>query len=271
MLPLYEGILYGPTHSRRIGHSLGINILPRRQKVCTFNCSYCQYGWTHNSPGGATSAADSWPTPDVIARSVAAALTRLAARGDRPARLSLGGHGEPTLHPQLRDVIAAVREVRDELAPGVPLAMLSNSSTLNSEAVRAAVMQLDERHFKLDAGDTALMRLLNGTTTSVEHIVEALRQVRPVVIHAIFVRDGQGRIDNSGDVAVSVWIGTVASVPAEKVQVYTLEHPPAWPYLQPVSAARLEEIARLARLAGLTAQAFAPPAAPTSRAAGRRS
>src|SRR5512146_1272414 len=102
MLPLHQSVTYGPVRSRRLGQSLGINVLPRHQKVCTFNCSYCQYGWTRN---GATSAADTWPDPAVIARNVTMALERFKGRCDLIDRLTLAGHGEPTLHPQFPEVV----------------------------------------------------------------------------------------------------------------------------------------------------------------------
>jgi wyosine [tRNA(Phe)-imidazoG37] synthetase (radical SAM superfamily) len=265
MLPLHEGIVYGPVRSRRLGHSLGISILPRHQKICTFNCGYCEYGWTRNSPGGATAAADAWPSPMLIARAVAAALHKLASRGERPDRLTLSGHGEPTLHPQFADVVEKLLRVRDAMAPGVPLAILSNSSTVNNGAVRDALSRLDERHMKLDAGEMALLRAVNGTAVPFDQILEGLHHLPAVIVQALFVRDGQGRIDNSGDLAVTAWIAALTSFQPVKVDVYTIDRAPAWPYLQPVPAARLQEIARRARAAGLAAEAFTPPAAAAAR------
>jgi wyosine [tRNA(Phe)-imidazoG37] synthetase (radical SAM superfamily) len=256
MLPLHQGITYGPVRSRRLGQSLGINVLPRNQKICTFNCSYCQYGWTRNYPHGATSAADAWPDPSVIARSVAATLERLKKHGDRVDRLTLAGHGEPTLHPQFPDVVEALLRVRDRLAPDVPLAILSNSSTLNSAAVSSAVQRIDERYMKLDAGDPTLLRRVNAATVPFEQIVDGLRRLPNVIIQTMFVRDRLSRIDNTGDLAVSAWIATLSAIHPLGVHIYTIDRAPAWPYLQPVPAARLHEIARRAQASGLTAEAF---------------
>jgi len=268
MLPLHQGITYGPVRSRRLGHSLGINVLPRNQKVCTFNCSYCQYGWTRNYPRGATSAADAWPHPSVIARSVAAALERLKNHGDRIDRLTLAGHGEPTLHPRFPDVVDVLLRVRDRLAPDVPLAILSNSSTLNNAAVSSALRLIDERCMKLDAGDPALLRRVNGATVPLEQIVDGLRRLPDVIIQAMFVRDRLSRIDNTGDLAVSAWIAALSAIRPLGVHIYTIDRAPAWPYLQPAPAARLHEIARRAEASGLTAGAFTSsggPATPGAR------
>lgn len=259
MLPLHQSIVYGPVRSRRLGQSLGISVLPRHQKICTFNCSYCQYGWTRNYPSGATSSADAWPDPAVIARSVGAALQRLQQHGERIDRLTLAGHGEPTLHPQFSDVVNQLLRVRDEIAPGVPLAILSNASTLNSAQIAKAVARLDERYMKLDAGDATLLRRVNAATVPFEQIVDGLRRLPGVIIQTMFVRDRLSRIDNTGDLAVSAWIATLATIRPTAVHIYTIDRAPAWPYLQPVAVPRLQEIARRAQAAGLAAEAFISP------------
>lgn len=259
MQPLHEAITYGPVRSRRLRQSLGINILPRQQKICTFNCSYCQYGWTRNYPGGAVAAADAWPEPEAVARSVTNALERLQAQKAVVDRLTLSGHGEPTVHPRFREVVEAVLRVRDHLAPGVRVAVLSNSSTLDNPDVRGGLARVDDRYMKLDAGDSALMRRVNAATITVEKIIEGLKLLPPFVVQSMFVRDRQGRIDNTGDLAVASWIAAVSSVRPIAVHIYTIDRPPAWPYLQAAPADRLREIAQRARAAGLTAEAFAPP------------
>jgi wyosine [tRNA(Phe)-imidazoG37] synthetase (radical SAM superfamily) len=256
MLPLHQSITYGPVRSRRLGQSLGINVLPRHQKICTFNCSYCQFGWTRNYPSGATSSADAWPDPTVIAHSVATALERLQRHGERIDRLTLAGHGEPTLHPQFPDVVDQLLRVRDQRAPGVPLAILSNASTLNSAPIAKAVARIDERYMKLDAGDATLLRRVNAATVPFEQIVDSLRRLPGVIIQTMFVRDRLSRIDNTGDLAVAVWIATLGTIHPAAVHIYTIDRAPAWPYLQPVAPARLEEITRRARAAGLAAEAF---------------
>jgi wyosine [tRNA(Phe)-imidazoG37] synthetase (radical SAM superfamily) len=258
MLPLHQGIVYGPVRSRRLGLSLGVNVLPRHQKLCTFNCSYCQYGWTRN---GATSAADAWPDPIVVARAVEGALDRLKKHGDPIQRLTLAGHGEPTLHPQFPEVVDALLEMRDRSAPDLPLAILSNSTMVGRAAVATALSRLDERYMKLDAGDAALLRRVNAATVSFDDIVDGLRRLRGVIVQTMFVRDRLGRIDNAGDLAVSTWINTVASIHPLGVHIYTIDREPAWPYLQPVAAPRLLEIARRAQAAGLAAEAFVPAGA----------
>ncbi|MCX6551730.1 MAG: radical SAM protein [Acidobacteria bacterium] len=259
MLALHEGIIYGPIRSRRLGRSLGINLTPAHLKLCSFNCSYCQYGWSDQSRRASAPALENWPAPAAVGKAVAAALKSIAAQGDRIDRLTLAGHGEPTMHPKFREVVAAIRKVRDDLVPGVPIAVLSNASTLDRDDVRAALADLDERYMKLDAGDTATLRSVNGTTLPVERIVEGLKKLRGVVIQSMFVKDRTGRIDNTGDLTIINWVTALEKIKPSAVQVYTIDRAPAFPYLQQVTPVRLKEIAQRVRVAGLTCHVFGVP------------
>jgi wyosine [tRNA(Phe)-imidazoG37] synthetase (radical SAM superfamily) len=258
MLPLQEGLVYGPVRSRRLGHSLGVNILPRNLKTCTLNCSYCQYGWTKTPVRDARDVSAPWPSPSVIAKAVSLALARLLAGRERLDRLTLAGNGEPTLHPQFPEVVAELRALRDACAPNLPIAVLSNSTTVDLPGVAAALNDLDERYMKLDAGETALLRRVNAATISVEQIVAGLKQLKNVVVQALFVRDRLGRIDNATDLAVANWIAVLKTIRPAAVHIYSIDRAPALPFLQAVPIERLREIARRAQAAGLDAAAFGP-------------
>jgi len=262
LMPLHEGIVYGPVRSRRLGRSLGINLTPAHLKLCSFNCSYCQYGWSEHSRRAAEPAFEHWPSPATVAKAVASALRSLAPQGDRIERLTLAGHGEPTLHPKFKEVVAALCKVRDELAPDVPLTVLSNASTLDRADVREALAELDERYMKLDAGDTATLRSVNGSLLSIEQLVAGLKKVPDIVIQSMFVKDRTGRIDNTGDLTVINWVGALDRIRPKAVQVYTIDRTPAFPYLQAVPAARLREIVQRVRLAGFACDVYGVPETP---------
>jgi len=259
LMALHEGVVYGPVRSRRLGRSLGINLTPAHLKLCSFNCGYCQYGYSEPSRLATTPAIENWPAPAAVAKAVALALKTLAAQDDRIDRLTLAGHGEPTMHPRFKEIVTALRKVRDDLAPGVPLTVLSNASTLHRDDVRAALADLDERYMKLDAGDTATLRSVNGTTIPVAQIVDALCQMRNIVIQAMFVKDRTGRIDNTGDLTIINWVSALERIKPKAVHIYTIDRAPAFPYLQQVPAARLREIAQRVRLAGLHCDVFGIP------------
>ena len=261
LMPLHDGIIYGPVRSRRLGRSLGVNLTPALVKLCSFNCAYCQYGWSEMSRTSTQTALANWPSPAVVAKAVSGALRACAAQGDRIDRLTLAGHGEPTMHPEFKQVVAALQKVRHDLAPKVPIAILSNASTLDRADVRQGLALIDERYMKLDAGDAAVMRKVNGTSLSVDHIVEGLCQLKDVTIQSMFVRDRSGRLDNTGDLAVINWVVALQRVKPKAVQIYTLDRAPAFPYLQAVPAPRLREIAQRVRLAGIPCEVFGIPEA----------
>ncbi|HEY3382005.1 MAG TPA: radical SAM protein [Vicinamibacterales bacterium] len=256
MLPLQEGLVYGPVRSRRLGYSLGINILPRHTKLCTFNCTYCQYGWTKSIVRDGRESTEPWPSSAAVVKAVTLRLKRLLAAGDPIDRLTLAGNGEPTLHPQFPAVVRDLLATRDAVAPGLPLAALSNSSTLDLPGVVGALNALDERYMKLDAGEPTILRRINAAQIPLDQIVAGLGRLKPFTVQAMFVRDRLGRIDNASDLAVALWIGTLQALHPMAVQIYSIDRAPAWPYLQAIPPARLEEISRRACAAGLTARAF---------------
>ena len=254
-LPLLEHITYGPVASRRLGRSLGVNLLPPGMKVCNMNCAYCQYGWTRLAAryrGQGTG----WPTPEAVEAAVEARLTHAAVTGETIDRLTIAGHGEPTLHPDFEDIVERLAAVRDRVAPSVRTAILSNSTTAGVQTVRNALARIDERYMKLDAGDSFTFAAINGTATAFTVLVERLRALPPIVIQAMFVTEPSGRIDNSSDRSVDAWIDAVESLRATGVHVYTLDRAPAHSALQPVPARRLREIAERVKRIGIPADVF---------------
>lgn len=259
LMGLHEGVVYGPIRSRRLGRSLGINLTPASLKLCTFNCTYCQYGWSRQDRGGAGRAPEAWPSPETVVRSVRVALKAMATRGESIDKLTLAGHGEPTMHPQFGAVVQALREMRDASVPGVPIAVLSNASTLDRADVREALELVDERYMKLDAGDAATLRAVNGSTLPFDTLVQHLAGLRDITVQAMFVKDRAGRVDNTTEMAVIAWVTALQRIKPAAVHVYTLDRMPAWPYLQPVAAGRLHEIGQRVRLAGIPCEVFARP------------
>jgi len=254
-MPLHDGVTYGPVRSRRLGASLGVNVLPAGHKVCSFNCTYCQYGWTETAARLSPASFD-WPDTSAIAAGVAARLEELRESGAALDRITLAGHGEPTLHPDFGGVVDALRGLRDRLAPGAALAILSNSSTAGRPEVRSALARLDERYMKLDAGDQDTFRHVNATALRVEEIVGWLSAIPDIVLQAMFVQDGRGLIDNASPAAVAAWLRAVVAVRPRAAHLYTLARRPAWAGLHPVPRHRLLAIARDVRALGVPAFVF---------------
>jgi wyosine [tRNA(Phe)-imidazoG37] synthetase (radical SAM superfamily) len=254
-IPLIDHIIYGPVRSRRLGRSLGVNLLPPRRKVCNMNCAYCQYGWTRGA-ARYRGEGSGWPTPARVESVVAARLKKAAADGEFIDRLTVAGHGEPTLHPEFEDVAERLCRLRDKLAPGIRLAILSNSTTAARAGVRRGLALFDERHMKLDAGDPITYARINGPGMSITTVVDALRNLPRIIVQAMFVRDTAGVVDNTGEGALNEWLNAIEAIQPASVEIYTLDRSPAMSDLRPVSERRLKEIAARVHTLGIPAEVF---------------
>ncbi|MFZ1946771.1 MAG: radical SAM protein [bacterium] len=217
LLSLQKSIVYGPVASRRLGRSLGINLLPATEKVCTFNCVYCQYGWSDFGVLGNVTAPP-LPSRERVREAVEESLR---GAGSRAAFLTFSGNGEPTLNPAFPAIVADLVDLRDRLAPGARTAILSNSTTVADEAVREALSLLDVRIMKLDAGevDTVLRYNQPAPGTDFEAMVDGLGRLKDVTIQALFSKGPAGNFSESD---VEAWVRRVKALGPRSVQVYTL-------------------------------------------------
>jgi wyosine [tRNA(Phe)-imidazoG37] synthetase (radical SAM superfamily) len=255
-LPLQSGIIYGPVHSRRLGLSLGINLLPSGYKLCSFNCLYCQYGWTYKPTLNVNQHVKDLPRPEEISDALKRSLQDMIRRGTKVDCITFAGNGEPTLHPELAEIIDRTRLFRDKYVPQAKLAILSNSSTVNKEEVRDALEMLDMRVMKLDAGSEELMRHLNKPAPPLYlgEIVDGLKKLKDVILQSLFV---QGRLTNTDPNSVEHWVQMVKEVQPILVQVYTLDRLPAERRLWKVNIPTLQWIASQVRWhAGVRAEVF---------------
>ncbi len=228
--PFAGAIVYGPVHSRRLGQSLGIDILPARSKLCELDCPYCECGFTTPRAAGAR-----WPSPDEVAQALRRALERSAAA---PDWITLSGHGEPTLHPRFPVVVDRVLAARDALAPAVRVAILSNGISADVPFVRDALLRLDARIMKLDPGPA---ERVSGFAFDAERVARSYRALKPVTVQAMVVR-GSGW-DGSSEASIRAWLPLVALAEPETVQLTTLQRSPPDPLVENVPRERLLEVA----------------------------
>ena len=231
---LWAGIINGPVRSRRLGVSLGLNILPPRSKLCTFHCPYCECGFGTRKAEGAR-----WPSPDTVADTLAKALDALDAA---PDWITFAGNGEPTLHPRFPAVVDRVVEVRDAQAPGTGIAILSNGLSSGKPGVRAALNRLDARILKLDPGPSDLV---NGIAIDRDALVRDYAGLKDVTIQAMVV-EGPGW-SGASDEAVGQWLGRLRLIQPVALQIYSVDRLPADRTIKRVARDRLEEIAGRAR------------------------
>lgn len=252
-IPLQGDWAYGPVPSRRLGRSLGVNLLPTGRKLCNFDCVYCQYDATPRAAGE-----EAQDLPDVDA--VLAAVER-ALRGAGPCdAITIAGNGEPTLHPGFDHVVAGLVTLRDALAPAASLVLLTNGTRLRAPHVRDALAWIDRPFVKLDAGDEATLRAVDRPRAgaSLARLVEDLRGLEaPFWLQSMFM---VGAVDNAAEEHVAPWLDLVVSLRAagrlEEVHVTTVDRGTTLPGVLPAPDARLQEIAAAARARGVAARAF---------------
>lgn len=243
-IPLQQGIVYGPVRSRRLGLSLGLNLLPDEAKACSLNCRYCQYSWTGLLTASPEKIRPFLPSREEVRAAVERALHELLRRGTPPDVLTFSGNGEATLHPDFPAIVDDLLILRDRLAPACRTAILSNATTVDREEIRKALLCLDDPILKLDAGREETFRRLNGPAPTVHFasILDGLKALgSAAVLQSLFV---QGAVDNAAPGEVEAWLEAVASIGPRYVQIYTLDRGPADRGLLPVDRERLDAIAR---------------------------
>ena len=246
LLELQGGIIYGPIASRRLGVSLGLNIMPTGYKLCPFNCVYCHYGWTDKQALDLASQIQDLPSPQEVGDALRNSLEDRARRGQPPDYITFSGNGEPTAHPQFAEIVQAVRLVRDQVFADVHIALLSNSTTLHHQDVIDAIEGVDLPIMKLDAGTEELFRKINrpmGTITLAQ-IVSGLKRLDRFDTQTVFMK---GIVDNSTDQAVQSWMALIGELRPVEAQIYTVDRWPADPRLEKVERSRLGEIAEMTK------------------------
>ena len=251
---LASSFTYGPVKSRRCGMSLGLNPLPASLKVCSFDCPYCQCGWTERTARGRGERL-AYPKVAEILGEIETRLTDLRAAGTAIDTMTFAGNGEPTLHPRFREIVEGTMELKKRLYPAAIVDILSNGQTVNREPVRAGLRLLDRRILKLDGGSMRVIDAVDRPLVAYDlpAILEGMRTLGDVTIQSMFVA---GSVDNTGDGDVADWIRCLAAVRPVLVQVYTIARDPADPTLRKVPKAKLEAIAARVREAGLRAEVY---------------
>jgi len=252
VLALQPDIIYGPIQSRRLGRSLGINLLPTNTKICSLNCCYCQYGWTHKLVSQANGCSSLFPS---VQRIVLAVRDVLKHRPDFDF-ITFSGNGEPTLHPYFLQIVNMIADLRNTYCPDIKIALLSNSTTVTDQRISTALTQIDLPIMKLDVGNERAFKRVNRAKHPVTYqkVLEGLQSLKQYVIQTMFVG---GHIDNSTDAEVESWIQQLRVLTPEWVQIYSIARGTADHKLKEVEQTRLKKIAELAqRETGLSVEIY---------------
>jgi len=254
---LFHEVVFGPVRSRRLGLSLGINLSPINAKHCSFNCIYCECGWTHRSANDAVA----YPSREEVGWLLEKQLKQLQADDYLPDAITFAGNGEPTLHPDFPAIAGDVRRIRDRLAPDAKVAVLSNASMLHDPGVFDALKSLDNNIQKLDAGTEHLFRLINQPVVplKLDEVVEGLiRFEGQVIIQSMFLR---GRIrgesfDNTTPSETAAWLEKLRLIRPKSVMIYPIARATPVHGLEKIPQEELMLIAGQVRDAGIDAEVY---------------
>ena len=252
MTALYPQIIYGPVRSRRLGLSLGVNLLPLEAKLCTFDCIYCECGWNGENAGSRR-----FNSREQVAAALESTLVAMAADSQLPDVITFAGNGEPTMHPDFEGVIADTIALRDKYAPTAKISVLSNATQLHRADVVRALERVDNNILKIDSLDEEMARLINKPCCnySVAKVVEQLKAFNgKVIVQTMFLRGQyEGRVvDNTTEEQIVAWLEAVKAIAPESVMVYSIARDTPCKTLQKVEREELEKIAERVRALGIS-------------------
>ena len=220
---IYPSPIFGPVHSRRLGISLGINLMPADGKICTFNCIYCECGLNEDHR-----PAQPRPTRELVAEKLESKLQEMAADGQLPDVLTFAGNGEPTCHPHFAEIIDDTIRLRNQYCPKAKVSVLSNATMIQHQSVHDALMRVDNNILKLDTIDPLYINKVDQPVIpyDVEKVIERLKAFQGhVIIQTMFMR-GEGEkesADNTGEEYVRPWLEAVKEIAPQQVMIYTID------------------------------------------------
>jgi wyosine [tRNA(Phe)-imidazoG37] synthetase (radical SAM superfamily) len=252
---LFDDIIFGPVSSRRLGSSLGINLLPPGLKVCTYNCIYCECGWTSHR-----NLEDSeFPARDLIKNALKERLTGLMKSGETPDAITYAGNGEPTLHPDFEGIVDDSIKIRDLISPESKIVVLSNGSLSHIESVKRALLKVDSNVLKLDSGieDTYIKLNQPPAGWKLINIVNNLKNFKgELIVQTLFIRgEFRGKIiDNTTEKELTELLRLYKEISPSEVMVYTIDRGTPLRGLMRIPYNELKSIAARIEKIGITTQ-----------------
>jgi wyosine [tRNA(Phe)-imidazoG37] synthetase (radical SAM superfamily) len=240
---LFDKIIFGPVKSRRLGISLGINLLPTNSKLCNFNCIYCECGWTN----GKQEIKTKFHPRELVSENLEAMLIDMKEKNKPLDVITYAGNGEPTLHPDFNKIIDDTIRIRNKYFPKVRIAVLSNATLIHKEKVFSALNLIDDNVLKLDSAFIDTVRLFNNPIGKydINNIVENFKKFRSnLTIQTMFVKGqykGQ-KVDNTTEKELTAWIELLHKIKPKTVMIYTIARDTPSPDLVKVSADELYTI-----------------------------
>lgn len=252
MTIIYPSPIFGPIHSRRLGVSLGINLLPADGKCCSFDCVYCECGFNHDFV-----PKKKMPNREEVREALEAQLIKMAKEGPKPDVFTFAGNGEPTLNPQFPEIIDDTLALRDKYFPEAKVSVLTNATQITRQPVFDALCKVDNNICKLD---TVSMDYIQGFDRpngkyDLSAIISRLKEFGSrCIIQTMFMKgECEGKsASNVGDDFVAPWLMTIEAIQPREVMIYTIDRETPAQGLQKATPEELDAIGNRVRRIGLT-------------------
>lgn len=215
----FDEIVFGPIRSRRLGSSLGVNLLPSKGKLCNFDCVYCECGWNKDGKSDGK-----FPQLEDIEAALEEKMSKASSEGIPVDSITFSGNGEPTIHPDFPQVIDVTLRLRDRYFPAAKVSVLSNATMIGRKDVAEALMRVDNPILKIDASSDALIQQINKPAGSyrLAEVVENLRKFDGrFVLQTMFLKSPD--FDTASPDALKAWMDIVRELKPREVMVYTID------------------------------------------------
>ena len=216
----FDEIVFGPIFSRRLGSSLGVNVLPSKGKLCNFDCVYCECGW--NKDGAV--AERRFPNLQEVEEALRSKMQKAASEGVPVDSITFSGNGEPTMNPDFAEIIDVTLRLRDEYFPDAKVSVLSNATLLGREKVAQALRKVDNPILKIDASSQELVEMINKPvgTYRLKDVLEHMKAFEGnFILQTMFLRSQE--FDTVAGGAIEAWMDIVRMLKPRQVMVYTID------------------------------------------------
>ncbi|MBP1639048.1 MAG: putative Fe-S oxidoreductase [Bacteroidetes bacterium] len=240
---LFDKIVFGPVQSRRLGTSLGINLLPVNAKICTFNCQYCECGFNFKPQESHI------PSRNEVKNELRNMLSEMKADNKKLDVITFAGNGEPTMHTDFASIVDDTIALRNEFFPDAKISVLSNSTLIHKPTVFDALNKVDNNILKMDSAIDTTIHLLNqpgSSSFSAKWLIEHLKRFNGnLILQTLFLQgeiDGK-HIDNTTAEEIKAWLNAIQEIRPKQVMIYTLARDTPAQTLKKATYKQLNEIA----------------------------
>ncbi len=252
---LFDSVVFGPVFSRRLGISLGINLLPDDAKICNFDCIYCECGWTQREKMQKVT----FHSRSEVYKALENKLIDIKQKGEKIDTITFAGNGEPTIHPDFQNIINDTIELKNKHFAEGKIAVLSNATMLHKKSVFESLLKVDFNILKIDSAHQKTIQLIDNPigNYSLNKVIKNIKRFESnVIIQTMFVRGmyKEQIVDNTTDEEVSAWINVLNDIRPKMVMIYTIARDTPTSGWQKISKNELEAIAQKVKLMNIEVQ-----------------